>query len=100
MPNRPSTASTIPPTGRAPPPPPSPRGRRRLPPGGPLGSPTWPALPTRTPAPASDPGAPPILVVGTTQDPVTPYAWAVSLAHQLSGGVLLSWQGQSHVRSF
>ncbi len=38
-----------------------------------LGCATWPALPTRTPAPASDPGAPPILVVGTSEDPVTPY---------------------------
>ncbi|HEV3367555.1 MAG TPA: alpha/beta hydrolase, partial [Acidimicrobiales bacterium] len=65
-----------------------------------LGCATWPALPTRTPAPASDPGAPPILVVGTTGDPVTPYMWAVDLAKELSGGVLLSWQGQSHVASF
>ena len=61
---------------------------------------TWPALPTRTPAPASDPGAPPILVVGTTGDPVTPYQWAVSLAGELTGGVLLTWQGQSHVAFF
>jgi pimeloyl-ACP methyl ester carboxylesterase len=65
-----------------------------------LGCATWPALPTRTPAPASDPGAPPILVVGTTGDPVTPYTWAVDLAKELNGGVLLSWQGQSHVASF
>jgi pimeloyl-ACP methyl ester carboxylesterase len=62
-----------------------------------LGCATWPALPTRTPAPASDPGAPPILVVGTTGDPVTPYAWAQSLAAELSGGVLLTWEGHSHV---
>ncbi len=46
------------------------------------------------------PGAPPILVVGTTGDPVTPYKWAVSLAGELSGGVLLTWQGQSHVAYF
>jgi pimeloyl-ACP methyl ester carboxylesterase len=65
-----------------------------------LGCATWPALPTRTAAPASDPGAPPVLVVGTTHDPVTPYAWAVALAHELSGGALLSWQGQSHVAYF
>lgn len=65
-----------------------------------LGCATWPALPTRTPAPASDPGAPPILVVGTSGDPVTPYAWAVSLAHELSGGALLTWKGQSHVAYF
>ncbi|MGD0882125.1 MAG: alpha/beta hydrolase [Acidimicrobiales bacterium] len=65
-----------------------------------LGCATWPALPTRAPAPASDTGAPPILVVGTTGDPVTPFAWAVSLARQLTGAVLLSWQGQSHVAYF
>ena len=65
-----------------------------------LGCATWPVLPTRTPAPASDPGAPPILVVGTTGDPVTPYAWAVDLAQQLTGGVLLTWKGASHVASF
>jgi pimeloyl-ACP methyl ester carboxylesterase len=65
-----------------------------------LGCATWPTPPTRTPAPTSDPGAPPILVVGTTGDPVTPYAWAVALAHELTGGVLLTWEGQSHVATF
>jgi pimeloyl-ACP methyl ester carboxylesterase len=62
-----------------------------------LGCATWP---TRTPTPASDPGAPPVLVIGTTRDPVTPYAWAVALAKELTGGSLLSWQGQSHVATF
>jgi pimeloyl-ACP methyl ester carboxylesterase len=65
-----------------------------------LGCATWPVLPTRTPAPASDPGAPPILVVGTTGDPVTPYGWSVSLAAELTGGDLLSWAGRSHVAFF
>ena len=65
-----------------------------------LGCATWPVPPTRTPAPATDPGAPPILVVGTSADPVTPYSWAVSLAAQLQGGVLLTWRGQSHVAYF
>jgi len=65
-----------------------------------LGCATWLALPSRTPVPASDPGAPPILVVGTTGDPVTPYRWSVALASQLSGGDLLSWEGQSHVAYF
>jgi hypothetical protein len=57
----------------------------------------WPVLPTRSPAPASDPGAPPILVVGATGDPATPYQWAVSLAGELDHGVLLTWVGESHV---
>ena len=61
---------------------------------------TGAVAPTRTPAPATDPGGPPILVVGTSADPVTPYKWAVSLASQLQGGVLLTWQGKSHVAYF
>ncbi len=65
-----------------------------------LGCAVWPASPTRTPATASDPGAPPILVVGATGDPVTPYSWAQSLAGELTGGVLLTWRGQSHVAEF
>jgi pimeloyl-ACP methyl ester carboxylesterase len=41
-------------------------------------------------------GAPPIVVVGTTRDPATPYAWAVSLAHELRSGVLVSRDGDGH----
>jgi len=41
-------------------------------------------------------GAAPILVVGTTRDPATPYAWAVGLADQLASGVLLSRDGDGH----
>ncbi|WP_372729292.1 alpha/beta hydrolase, partial [Nocardioides sp.] len=41
-------------------------------------------------------GAPPIVVVGTSRDPATPYAWAVSLAEQLESGVLVSRDGDGH----
>jgi pimeloyl-ACP methyl ester carboxylesterase len=41
-------------------------------------------------------GAAPILVVGTTRDPATPYAWAEALAEQLESGVLLSRDGDGH----
>jgi hypothetical protein len=41
-------------------------------------------------------GAAPILVIGTSNDPATPYANAVSLAKQLSSGVLISYQGEGH----
>lgn len=41
-------------------------------------------------------GADPILVVGTTRDPATPYEWAVGLADQLASGVLLSRDGDGH----
>ncbi len=60
----------------------------------------WPAAPTRRPAAVRAPGAPPILVVGTTGDPATPYAWAASVAHQLGRGVLLTRDGNDHVAYF
>lgn len=41
-------------------------------------------------------GAPPIVVVGTTRDPATPYEQAVSLARQLRSGVLVSRDGDGH----
>ena len=41
-------------------------------------------------------GAPPIVVVGTTRDPATPYEWAVHLAKQLDSGVLVSRDGDGH----
>ncbi|WP_336206324.1 alpha/beta hydrolase [Nonomuraea sp. LPB2021202275-12-8] len=41
-------------------------------------------------------GAPPILVVGTTRDPATPYKDAKALAAQLSSGVLLGFDGDGH----
>jgi pimeloyl-ACP methyl ester carboxylesterase len=40
--------------------------------------------------------AQPIVVVGTTRDPATPYRWAVALAHQLASGVLVSRDGDGH----
>jgi hypothetical protein len=36
------------------------------------------------------------VVVGTTNDPATPYKWAVSLADQLSSGVLVTRVGEGH----
>jgi pimeloyl-ACP methyl ester carboxylesterase len=41
-------------------------------------------------------GAAPIVVIGTTRDPATPYRWAVALAHQLDSGVLVSRDGDGH----
>ncbi len=41
-------------------------------------------------------GAPPILVVGTTRDPATPFRWATALAGDLKSGVLLGWNGDGH----
>ncbi len=42
-------------------------------------------------------GAPPILVIGTTGDPATPYVWAEALAEQLESGVLLTYDGEGHI---
>ncbi|GAA4890854.1 alpha/beta hydrolase [Tessaracoccus lubricantis] len=42
------------------------------------------------------PGAPPILVVGTTGDSATPYEQAVSMAEQLESGSLLTLEGAGH----
>ncbi|WP_137294998.1 alpha/beta hydrolase [Nocardioides dongxiaopingii] len=41
-------------------------------------------------------GAAPIVVVGTTRDPATPYEEAVALAEQLESGVLLTRDGDGH----
>jgi pimeloyl-ACP methyl ester carboxylesterase len=56
----------------------------------------WPYPPAVMPTSYSADGAPPILVVGTTNDPATPYSQAVSLAKQLSSGVLISYEGEGH----
>ena len=41
-------------------------------------------------------GAAPILVVGTTGDPATPYVWSQRLASLLESGVLLTYVGEGH----
>ena len=41
-------------------------------------------------------GAAPIVVIGVTNDPATPYVMAQSLADQLESGVLVTWEGWSH----
>lgn len=56
----------------------------------------WPYQRAELPESFSADGAPPILVIGTTNDPATPYAQAVSLAAQLSSGVLISYEGEGH----
>ncbi|HWM98469.1 MAG TPA: alpha/beta hydrolase [Streptosporangiaceae bacterium] len=55
----------------------------------------WPA-PAAPPSAIKAAGAAPILVVGTTRDPATPYRWARALAADLSSGVLLGWNGDGH----
>ncbi|MGY0060336.1 alpha/beta hydrolase [Streptomyces sp. LZ34] len=56
----------------------------------------WPVRPTGTPHPLHAKGAAPIVVVGTTRDPATPYTWARSLASQLFSATLLTYDGDGH----
>jgi pimeloyl-ACP methyl ester carboxylesterase len=56
----------------------------------------WPVRSTAVPGPLHAAGAPPIVVVGTTRDPATPYQWAVNMASELSSGVLLTRVGDGH----
>jgi pimeloyl-ACP methyl ester carboxylesterase len=41
-------------------------------------------------------GAPPILLIGATNDPATPYVWAQSVSRQISRSVLLTRVGNGH----
>lgn len=55
----------------------------------------WPTR--RHPEPKVDAsGSAPILVVGTKNDPATPYSGAVELTKKLGTATLLSWEGDGH----
>jgi pimeloyl-ACP methyl ester carboxylesterase len=56
----------------------------------------WPYPPTGTRGEIHAEGAGPIVVVGTTNDPATPYEWSESLAAQLAEGVLVTRVGEGH----
>jgi pimeloyl-ACP methyl ester carboxylesterase len=56
----------------------------------------WHVPPTDGPKKINAPGSGPIIVVGTTRDPATPYEWAVSLSRELSNGHLLTYNGDGH----
>ena len=56
----------------------------------------WPYGPVAFPDPVTAHGAAPILIVGSTGDPATPYAQAKGLAKQLSSGVLVTFHGDGH----
>lgn len=63
---------------------------------GDIGCANWPSSFTGKRTEIHAPGAPPILVVGTTNDPATPYEWAKKLAAQLESGHLLTYKGEGH----
>jgi pimeloyl-ACP methyl ester carboxylesterase len=56
----------------------------------------WPVRAQTSPHPVSAKGAAPILVIGTTRDPATPYRWARALSTQLQSGTLLTLDGDGH----
>jgi pimeloyl-ACP methyl ester carboxylesterase len=56
----------------------------------------WPVPPVGSPTRVTAPGSPPVVVIGTTGDPATPYDWSVALAGQLSKGVLVTYRGDGH----
>jgi pimeloyl-ACP methyl ester carboxylesterase len=56
----------------------------------------WPVPATGQVGPVHAVGSPPIVVVGSTGDPITLYSWAQSLATQLQHGVLLTRVGAGH----
>ena len=57
---------------------------------------SWPYPPTGKRESITASGAAPIVVIGTTNDPATPYEWSVSLAGQLTSGVLVTRVGEGH----
>ena len=56
----------------------------------------WPVGPTGSPDPISAEGADPIVVIGTTRDPATPYEWSVRLREQLADASLITFDGDGH----
>ena len=56
----------------------------------------WPYPPVREQGPIVAHGSGDILVVGTTNDPATPYIWAKALASQLENGHLITYNGEGH----
>lgn len=56
----------------------------------------WPVPPRPKGEFDGKPTATPVLVVGTTNDPSTPYSWSESLAEAIPGAVLLTYEGDGH----
>lgn len=59
--------------------------------------PMWPVAPAPELERITAAGAAPIVVIGTTGDPATPYEFAQSMAKQLESGVLMTLRGDGHL---
>lgn len=62
-----------------------------------LGCVYWPVKATGHVGPLTADGAPPILLVGGTGDPATPFVWAQNVNRSLAGSVLLARNGNGHI---
>jgi len=56
----------------------------------------WPYQSTRERGPIAAAGSGDIMVVGTTNDPATPYVWAQNLSKELQNGHLITYHGEGH----
>ena len=63
---------------------------------GAVGCQDWEFPATGKPGKLTAKGAAPIVVIGTTGDPATPYAWSQSLAKQLESASLVTFEGHGH----
>lgn len=57
----------------------------------------WPHQPKLRKGPVTGAGADPIVILGTTGDPATPYNWAQALRKQLSNSILITLVGEGHL---
>jgi pimeloyl-ACP methyl ester carboxylesterase len=57
---------------------------------------SWPVPANNAPKKITASGSGPIVVVGTTRDPATPYRWAQGLAAELENGHLITFNGDGH----
>jgi pimeloyl-ACP methyl ester carboxylesterase len=62
-----------------------------------LACPLWPVKPAPKQPKVDGNGAPPIVVIGTTGDPATPYEYAKLMADELSSAVLVTLDGEGHL---
>jgi pimeloyl-ACP methyl ester carboxylesterase len=60
----------------------------------------WPGTPLSSGWSTVAKGSAPIMVVGTTNDPATPYVWSKRMAEGLENGVLVTNTGDSHTAYF
>ncbi len=61
-----------------------------------LGCADWPIEATHPQIEVNATGSKPIIVLGTTRDPATPYEWSEALVDQLRTGVLVTREGDGH----